>query len=104
MAKFRFFFDQKVTIWRRDYCDMEAETEEEAILKMKSRSVTEDLLDCVESDESELLYETEMEMTYEENGNQPTIEIVYDAKVIENNTPLDVRRDKKINTIIDEKN
>ena len=98
--KFIFHIDQKVAMWRRDYYEVESDTEEDAISSMKSIN---NIL-TTQSINSEILFETEFDMSYEENGNQPTIEVYYNDEVIADNTPLDIRRDKKINKIIDEEN
>jgi hypothetical protein len=101
MATFKFHIDQKETIWRRNYTQIEADTEEEAILKMK------ELVHSVDYDlnvyDNELVLETSEDMTYYDNLNNPTREVYYKDNMIEDNTPLDIKRNKKINQIINEK-
>ena len=43
-------------------------------------------------------------MTYEDNFDNPTREIYYKDKMIEDNTPLQIKRDKKINNILNGSN
>ena len=99
MPEFEFIIEQKETIWRKNYASIEANSEEEAIKKMK---------DCIndfryaEVYHSEFIYETSEDMSYEENGNQPTREIQYNGSFLLDNTPIEIKRDKKINSILDE--
>jgi hypothetical protein len=101
MATFKFHIDQKETIWRINYARVEADTEEEAILKMRSLAYSEDYDINVHS--NELILETSEDMTYYDNLNNPTREVYYKDNMIEDNTPLDIKRNKKINQIINEK-
>lgn len=101
MTKFRFNIDQKETIWRRNHCEVEADTEEEAILKMKGAALDIDY--DLHAYDSELIHDTVDDMTYEDNQNQPTREVYYKGNIVGDNTPLSIKRDKKINSIIDEK-
>lgn len=102
MSKYEFYIDQKETIWRRLSCSIEADNEEEAILKMRSLAHEHDYdLHCYES---EMIYETSEDMTYEDNFDNPTREIYYKDKMIEDNTPLQIKRDKKINNILNGSN
>lgn len=41
--------------------------------------------------ESEMIFETCEDMTFEENSNNPTREIYYKDKLIEDNTPLNIK-------------
>ena len=70
MATFKFHIDQKETIWRRNYAQVEADTEEEAILKMR------ELVNSMDYDlgvyNSELILETSEDMNYYDNLNNPT--------------------------------
>lgn len=100
MARFEFFIDQKETIWRRNYCEVEAETEEEAILKMRSTAFQFDY--DIHAHDSELIHETSDDMEYIDNNFQPTREVYYKGSRIEDNTPISVKREQKINTIINE--
>jgi hypothetical protein len=99
MAIFKFHIDQKETIWRRNYAQIEADTEEEAIIKMKELAHYYDL----DVYNNELILETSEDMNYYDNLNNPTREVYYKDEMIEDNTPLDIKRDKKINQIINEK-
>ena len=101
MPIFKFHIDQKETIWRRNYAQLEADSEEEAILKIKelAHSVDYDL----DVHSNELILETSEDINYYDNLNNPTREVYYKDEMIEDNTPLDIKRNKKINQIIDEK-
>jgi hypothetical protein len=69
---------------------------------MKEIALLDDFF--INSDDAEILFETSYELSYEENGNQPTVEIYYNGKIVADNTPLHIQRDKKINKIINETN
>ena len=101
MPEFEFIIEQKETIWRKNFASIEAENEEEAIKKMKEY-VNDFRYDDVY--DSEFIYETAEDLSYEENGNQPTREIRYDGSFLVDNTPVEIKRDKKINSILDEEN
>ena len=101
MSTFEFHIDQKETIWRRNYTQIEADTEEEAILKMKELAHSVDY--DINVYDNELVLETSEDMTYYDNLNNPTREVYYKDNMIEDNTPLDIKRNKKINQIINEK-
>lgn len=97
MSEFTFHIDQKETVWRRNFLKIEAYTEEEAIQKIKSMSDFE--CDSVVYD-NELILETCEDMNYDENSNQPTREIFYNGRMIADNTPIEVKRDKIIDSLI----
>lgn len=67
MKKFELVLDTKVSGWRRTYCEVKAETLEEAVKKVSDFDY--DFVD------SEFLYETEEIMNPEDNENEPTVEI-----------------------------
>ena len=67
----RIYLDEKLTIWRRTYYDANTEDLNKAI----QQGNVEEYIDSLETQESELLYETEEPMSVKENGNQPTIEV-----------------------------
>lgn len=80
--KFNFYLDQKVTVWERTSFEITAETEDEAkeIAKKFLNTVgTNDVADCdddaVEFIETETLYETEDDMSVEDNGGMATMEL-----------------------------
>lgn len=100
MAKFEYYIDQKETMWRRNYCVIDAETEEEAILKIRSSAFDVDYDMNIKS--SIIIEETCDDMDYLENYNQPTREVYYNNKLVEDNTPLQIKREIKINNIINE--
>ena len=98
MPKYDFYIDQKETIWRRLSCSIEANSEEEAILKMRKLAFDDEY--DIHCHDSEMIFETSQDMTYQDNFNNPTREIYYKDKCIEDNTPLEVKRDNKINEIL----
>ena len=99
MATFEFYIDQKETIWRRNYAKIESDSEEEAIIKMKELAHYYDL----DVYNNEFILETSEDMNYYDNLNNPTREVYYKDVMIEDNVPLDIKRNKKINQIINEK-
>ena len=92
MEAFRFYQDRKVTCWERTRFDITAESYEEAVALVKSWQ-GEDVL-CFEDDEKiiitdgETLYDTSENLSVEENGGQPTIEVfANNGEYIINNKP-----------------
>ena len=79
----------------------ERDSLKKAILKMKELAHSVDY--DINVYDNELVLETSEDMTYYDNLNNPTREVYYKDKVIEDNTPLDIKRNKKINQIINEK-
>ena len=102
MSEFYFYLDNKETIWRRSHCTIQAENEQEALQKMSEVALLDDFF--IHSNDGEILFETSYELSYEENGNQPTVEVYYNNKMVADNTPLHIQRDKKISKIINETN
>ena len=97
MEAFRFYQDRKVTCWERTRFDIIAESYEEAVALVKSWQ-GEDVL-CFEDDEKiiitdgETLYNTSENLSIEENGGQPTIEVFADnGEDIINNKPDNTKR------------
>jgi hypothetical protein len=102
MPKYNFYIDQKETIWKRLHCSIEASDEKEAMLKMRRLAFETDY--DIYCNESEMMFETSEDMTYEENLNNPTREIYYNDEMIKDNTPLTIKRDNKINKILNDSN
>lgn len=97
MEAFRFYQDRKVTCWERTHFEVKAENYEEAVALVKSWQ-GEDVL-CFEDDEKiiitdgETLYDTSENLSIEENGGQPTIEVFADnGEDIINNKPDNIKR------------
>jgi len=97
MEAFRFYQDRKVTCWERTHFEVTAENYEEAVALVKSWQ-GEDVL-CFEDDEKiiitdgETLYDTSENLSIEENGGQPTIEVFADnGEDIINNKPDNIKR------------
>ena len=80
--EFDFYVDQKITMWQRTYFTLHAESYPDAIQKVndhfKNKPKPVDMLDELgEQGDYEWVYDSAIDMTKEENGNNPTIE-VYD--------------------------
>ena len=90
--------DVKFTVWKRYHIE---EKEFEKFMKLDEKEKYNSIFNHVEDGvDGEWLYETEDVITYEENSNCPTIELY--GKRLEvswDNTPLDVKRQKKIEQI-----
>lgn len=83
------YIDVKCTIWRRFFID----DSEDAVEIAKKHEYSEF--------DSDLIDDTEEEMTPEENDNQSTIEVFdEDDNLLWSNEPIQVKRDKNIDTII----
>ena len=88
MAKFIFNYDQLVSVWKREKYEVEANSIEEAIEKVKSVNLKEDDLESVgEFTGSEYLCDTATDLTPGEIIDGSTIEIEADrtGKVIYSN-------------------
>lgn len=88
MAKFIFNYDQLVSVWKREKYEVEANSIEEAIEKVKSVNLKEDDLESVgEFTGSEYLCDTATDLTPGEIIEGSTIEIEVDrtSKVIYSN-------------------
>lgn len=76
MEKFQFYQDELVLVWKRSTFEVEANSREEAIEKIKKIDFERGDLDEVgEFNESEFLFETENSLEPDENYNS-TLEIV----------------------------
>lgn len=91
MNKFNFYRDRKCSVWERDWYSIEAESKEEAWIKLQS-SIEEgfDFEEYHGFRETETLYNTMEELSPKDNLNNSTIEI-YEAGespilIYENNT------------------
>lgn len=88
MAKFIFNYDQLVSVWKREKYEVEANSIEEAIEKVKSVNLKDDDLESVgEFTGSEYLCDTATDLTPGEIIEGSTIEIEVDrtGKVIYSN-------------------
>ena len=88
MAKFIFNYDQLVSVWKREKYEVEANSIEEAIEKVKSVNLKEDDLESVgEFTGSEYLCDTATDLTPGEIIEGSTIEIEADrtGKIIYSN-------------------
>ena len=88
MAKFIFNYDQLVSVWKREKYEVEANSIEEAIEKVKSVNLKDDELESVgEFTGSEYLCDTATDLTPGEIIEGSTIEIEVDrtGKVIYSN-------------------
>ena len=74
MRTYKFYQDIKVSVWKRQYFEIEAASEQEAkriAMKFKDCDVSED----EEYTRTETMYETEEKMTVDENGGSDTIQL-----------------------------
>ena len=80
--KFYYYYDEKVTTWRRNHFSIEAESQEEA-----DAMAIEDMIDPweIEIDEAEYLFDVEEGLSPENNNGNSTIELYSKAN---ENTPL----------------
>ena len=80
MACYKFYQDKKCTVWERTFFTVEADSEEAAI-RCAGRLGKGDLYaaemqeDGIAIDESETLYDSMEELSVDDNGDQPTVEI-----------------------------
>ena len=84
---FDFYQEVKMTIWQRQYFTIKAETEEEA-RELAKQYADKDVSFCdeVRVDETKWLYDSEEQITPEENGGCATIEVYeYKGKLIADN-------------------
>ena len=86
MGKFKFYQDLKIVTWNRVDFDVEAETKEEAIEKMRELdldmvdvcSIMDDSINVTNSD---IIWDCQELMNTSQNDGYPTIEVYeYDAK------------------------
>lgn len=74
MPKFEFHLDKKCTIWVREFHFIDAETLEDAqCIIARNFNNPYEIEDSFS--EQELIYESLEDMTFKENGNQPTQEL-----------------------------
>ena len=77
--QYTFYIDQKVTVWERMDCTIEANSYEEAL--EKANKVFEDSYYAEEdpniSEETETLYDSMENLSRKDNGDQPTRELIY---------------------------
>ena len=77
----RLHIDRKMTVWTREYVDFDDSkyTEEEFVKlyhQQMNGGITEVNPDLYESYDYEMILDTTEDITPEENGNQPTLEIL----------------------------
>ena len=74
MKTFNFFKDEKCTIWYRGEFEVEADSYEEAVAKVKQMEENPNLYDEVDV-RWDVLHDTIEELNPEENDGQPTAEV-----------------------------
>ena len=72
MESFRFSVETKHTIWYQSFVDIEANSLEEAIKKAQKRGASDMEVD---SDYTEIIYDSMEYLSVGDNGGQPTEEI-----------------------------
>ncbi|MBP3529485.1 MAG: hypothetical protein J6K02_12605 [Alistipes sp.] len=80
MACYKFYQDKKCTVWERTFFTVEADSEEAAIrcagqLGKGDLYAAEMQQEGIAIDESETLYDSMEELSVDDNGGQPTVEI-----------------------------
>lgn len=75
MKRFDYYLDGKYTVWQRTYFSVEAETIEEANLKIKQIVDEDDIYDETHFVENEILFDTLEIMSVDENDGQTTQEL-----------------------------
>lgn len=80
MACYKFYQDKKCTVWEWTFFTVEADSEEAAIrcagqLGKGDLYAAEMQEDGIAIDESETLYDSMEELSIDDNGDQPTVEI-----------------------------
>ena len=70
--EFYYYYDEKVTVWRRNHFSIEAESQKEA-----NALAIEDMIEPwgIEVDEADYIFETEEGISPENNDGQSTIEL-----------------------------
>ena len=82
MKKFSYYIDEKVSLWRRSYFSVEADSAEEAD-QIARESIGEKEVNLeFDIDDSEYLYDTEENITPEENGGLSTLELFSDDETL----------------------
>ncbi len=77
MKTYKYFLDNKITIWERTHFSIEAKTKKEALAKAKE--FLKDENECPEDIWVETLYESSERMSVEENEGNATREL-FDEK------------------------
>lgn len=80
METFSYYFDEKVTIWNRNHFTIDAENKEEANQIAKDYILEKDIDWDIDITFSEYLYDTSSNLSVEENGGEPTLELFTDEK------------------------
>lgn len=77
MNKYKFYQDEKVTMWQRHHFTIEAESEDQA-KEIAMKFANESIFDTDAANwhnESEFLFDTQETMSVEENGGCATLEL-----------------------------
>lgn len=78
METFSYYFDEKVAIWNRNHFTVDAESKEEADQIAKDYILEKDIDWDIDITFSEYLYDTSSNLSVEENGGEPTLELYTD--------------------------
>lgn len=106
---------EKIVTWRKNYYHISAKTKEEADEAMINFFKEEELTVGLENEHDALLmprwcdcgdyYEGDEDvMTYEENNGVTEELFDEEGNLLETNEPIEVRRQKKLNTLLQENN
>lgn len=104
---------EKIITWKKSVYSIKAINKEEADEEMINQFNQNRLdYDCSNPDDKDLIphwceYDYEGDdyvITYQENRNRPSKELFDDeGNLLSDNTPLDIKRDKKIDTLLNDK-
>ena len=115
MKKFTYITYEKITTWRKNHYNIIAETKEEADAVMKESFQSNELYTGSENkndlpltpcwvDYGDYYEGDENVISYEMNNFSPTEELYDDdGELIDDNTPIEIKRDKIITSILNEK-
>lgn len=91
------YIDVKHTVWKRYHME---DKEFEKFMQLDEKEKYRSVFNHVDDADGEWMYETEQSISYEENSDNPTIEVFGKRNSLSwDNTPLDVKRQKKIEQI-----
>lgn len=112
LGDFYYHTYEKIITWRKNYYHISANTKEEADEYMKKYFQDNELYSGIENPQDLPLtprwadygdyYEGDEEvLTYEQNNFKPTEELYDDeGNLLDDNTPIEIKRDKKINLLL----
>lgn len=77
--KIKLFRDRKITVWERDYFEIEASSKEQALEQLlEKQEKGNEFDDSFGYEETETIWDSNVEMTVKQNKGHSTKEIFYD--------------------------